>query len=224
MRTVRCLLRFATLSLVALLLAGGLALAAPVTFVLEYSGAPTNTARATGWITFEETLLPNPGDIKFDLPSPVVLDLQLTVTGASTGNGTYALDDFTGVRWNTNGATLDLTTELIGQSTPESPWGTTYDGDSGDFNLFIDGGEPAPRGSYGPVAARAAAGPSQLPPNGENFFTLGVDGGGNEAIVLVSIAPGAVPALGGWGAAVLAAVLLAATLLAYRRRTAGMGA
>jgi len=80
--------------------------------------------------------------------SDFITALSLTVSGAGSGNGTFGLNDFTSAgefRWSTNGATLDLTTQLVGQSTPGGPWGTCFDGTCGDFNLF--GSNPAPFGT-----------------------------------------------------------------------------
>jgi hypothetical protein len=133
---------------------GGSSLFAPAkadvfqAFDVEWSGASlNNTATASALITFNLTTLPNP-NLNFSL-SPVsdfITALSLTVSGAGTGNGTFGLNDFTSAgefRWSTNDATLDLTTQLVGQSTPGGPWGTCFP--CGDFNLF--GSFPAPRGT-----------------------------------------------------------------------------
>ena len=148
-------------------------------FDVEWSGASLgNSATASALITFDLTTLPNPNSNANSVLSPVsnfITALSLTVSGAGTGNGTFGLNDFTasGVfRWSTNDATLDLTTQLVGQSTPGDPWGTCFTGNCGDFNLF------------GVLGA----------PRGVNFFTL-MTGGPEEGdtMRLTSFAPVTVP-------------------------------
>ncbi|HSQ81636.1 MAG TPA: hypothetical protein VLU54_10975 [Casimicrobiaceae bacterium] len=174
----------------------GRAQAAPVTFNFQYA---VGGATATGHVTFESTLLPNPGVLNVPLPNPAVLDLQVTVSGATAGNGTYGLGSFTGIVFDTGGATLDFSTQLVGQPTLTSNWGTPNGGPGGDFNLF--GAAPAPRGVY--------------------FFTLGANGGAADPMVLVSMtqAGGAtpVPALDGRGLVLLAVLLGGVGLAALPR-------
>jgi hypothetical protein len=67
----------------------------------------------------------------------------LTISGASTGNGTFTKADFEAVIWNTAFGTLDFSNELIGQTTRDGIWGT-----HGEFNLFQSSGSPlAPTGT-----------------------------------------------------------------------------
>jgi hypothetical protein len=106
--------------------------------------------------------------------SDFITALSLTVSGAGAGNGTFGLSDFSsdGFFWNTNGATLDLTKQLVGQPTAGGPWGTCFDGTCGDFNLFGSGNAPF----------------------GINFFTLLTGGAPGEVgdhfrITLTSFAP-----------------------------------
>jgi hypothetical protein len=110
--------------------------------------------------------------------SDFITALSLTVSGAGTGNGTFGLGDFSPgalgdtFRWSTNDATLDLTNQLVGQSTPGGPWGTCFTGACGDFNLFGSGNAPF----------------------GINFFTLLTGGAPGEVgdhfrITLTSFAP-----------------------------------
>ena len=167
-------------------------------------------ATATGSITFERALLANPGANDFTLPDPAVLALTVTVSNASSGNGTFTLSDFNEVIFDTNGGTLNFNQELVGQPTSEDPWGTPSGGAGGDFNFFI------------PQAARQQG--AALPPNGVFWFTLGADGGNADSMQLTSLAlagpaAAAVPALSPWTLAALAGLLgLMATALLRRIR------
>jgi len=215
-----------------LLLAAGTVSAEPIIFNLAWSGASLgNNARATGVIRFERTLLPNPGGAVFPLPSPAVLNLTVTVTGATAGNGTFVLADFGTVYWDTNGATLDLSRQLVGQPTPELPWGTPTDamgadaGNGGDFNVFsVPGGGEIDRT---PGASRYSAAPdgSVLAPSGVNFFRIATNGGTGDNLILTSFAPGGsspsfasnVPSTTAWGLIALAILLALAGALATHR-------
>jgi hypothetical protein len=188
-------------------LASSLAVAAPVTFNFTFS-SPSTAATAVGSITFESTLLANPGSNNFSLPAPAVLDLRVVVSGAAAGNGTFTTSDFSSVTFDTNGGTLNLTQELVGQPTSNAPWGTTdgcalggpLGGTGGDFNLF-------------------GAGPA---PNGEWFFTLSANGGSGDCMVLRSMARAGgvapVPTLSEWGLIALVAMLGCAAVVSLRRR------
>jgi hypothetical protein len=160
-----------------LLLVAGTAQAVPITFDFTFQD-PNSTAKAVGLVTFEANLLPNPEMCTegsgFDLPNPAVLALQVTVSGASSGNGTFGLTDFNRIAWCTNRPGLDLCAELVGQSTWNDPWGTPSDGDGGDFNLFgFIPEDPDP--------------PTLQPPYGEWYFTLCADGGQAECMLLTSM-------------------------------------
>jgi hypothetical protein len=170
--------RLAFLAAVACLASAGPAAAGLMTFDLTWSGSALgNNATATGQITIDTSLLPNPSPGPVDISGDVTA-FSITVSGSSSGNGTFGLADFafTGVSgnitWNTNGGTLDLTKELIGQSTSNMPWGTTHDGTSGDFNIFNNGTD---------LAA----------PSGTDPFVLTTSGG--DAMDLTSFAPATVP-------------------------------
>jgi hypothetical protein len=176
------------------------AIAAPVTFNFTFAG---NGATATGFITFESTLLNNPGNNDFELPNPAVLALHVTVSGASAGNGNFNIGSFNEVFFNTNGGTLDFSHALVGQPTSGSPWGTP-DSDGGDFNLF----SAAPPG-----------------PRGVDFFTLGANGGDAQAMTLTTMALAApasaavaTPTLEDWNLIALAALLGIAGAFLLRRR------
>lgn len=172
-------------------------------------------ANAQGSITFESTLLPNPGGTQFNLPNPAVLALTVTVTGASSGNGTFTLADFSAVYWDTGGATLDFNSQMVGQNTPGSPWGTPggcggFQGpaNAGDFNLIGDFMD------------------FPTVPVGQDCFTLVTDGGAEDVMGLTSMqltaaaAPTTpVPSLNAWMLAALAGMLgLAAAGLLRRTR------
>jgi hypothetical protein len=173
------------------------ALAAPITFNFSFAD-PGSTARATGFITFESTLLPNPGNSTFVLPDPAVLDLQVTVSGATSGNGTFGIASFNQVFFDTGGGTLDFSRPLVGQPTAGAPWGTTFDGSSGDFNVFGTG-SPAPTGVI--------------------FFTLGADNGLAEAMVLTRMTSNLnVPTLSEWGMIILSLLLGVGAWVALRRQ------
>jgi hypothetical protein len=143
--------------------------AAPVTFDFTFQD-PNGPAQAVGFITFEANLLPNPEPCTegggFTLPNLAVLALQVTVSGATSGNGTFGLTDFEEIAWCTNGATLDICTELVGQPTRDDPWGTSSDGEGGDFNLFSVA-PPAPEGMW--------------------HFALCADAGQGECMLLTSM-------------------------------------
>ena len=182
---MKCRLIVASATLLFVSMASPL-MAAPVTFNFTFDD-PDSTAQAVGSITFEDTLLQNPGVNDFDLPDPAVLALNVTVSGSTNGNGLFGLADFTGVVFDTGGGTLDLDSQLVGQATTGNPWGTP-DGSSGDFNLFSGGGKVRPDGQrYG----TSTAGPSGTgaPPDGVIFFTLGADGGAGEPMELIGMGP-----------------------------------
>ena len=123
----------------------GMARAAVYVFDITYSGASRgNTATAFGTITLEDP--PNPG---FSTDFSKVISLTLTVSGAASGNGTFTKSDFIGWSWATNGGTLDLDAELIGQDTLDLPWGTdNFEGGAGDFQLTAAPGSGAPNGTW----------------------------------------------------------------------------
>jgi hypothetical protein len=135
----------AALLLVGLLLSSANALAS-TTFSLAFSGAEfLNSAEAYGTITFEPAP-PNPtgefGTLLF--PDFEVSAFSLTVSGASSGNGTFELDDFSFFTWNTKGVELDLSQDLIGQITVEGKLWASEEG-AGGFGLEAASGSGAPQ-------------------------------------------------------------------------------
>jgi len=167
-------------------------LAAPLTISFKYQ---QGAATAVGSITFEGSLLANPGSNTFFLPDPAVLNIDMTVSGASAGNGHFVTADFNQVRFSTGGATLDFGRPLVGQPTPGGPWGTPS-GCCGDFNFF------------------SAAAPA---PDGVFYFTLGANNGGANAMVLASAIGPTVPTVDGWLLAVLAVMLVTIGVAVQRR-------
>ncbi|MEO5691519.1 MAG: IPTL-CTERM sorting domain-containing protein [Usitatibacter sp.] len=151
--------------------------AAPMRFNFTFA---TGGATAVGFIVLETTLIPNPGGGFIALPDPSVVDLQVTVSGAAGGNGTFGIASFTAVVFDTGPGALNLRAELVGQPSGGGSWGTT----AGDFNLF--GVAPTPNG-VGPfnlesnggagttmalVSMAAAASPSQVPTMSEWMLLL----------------------------------------------------
>ena len=207
----------------------GAAQASPITFNFTYSGAaydPPNTTLITGAITFESSLVANPGinDIE-PLPDPAVLALSVTVSGASSGNGTFGLADFGRVSFITGPDGLNFSSQLVGQPTGYLPFGTPPLSSEGeppqdfpDFNLLGNGSAPF----------------------GQNYFTLCPSGqevgspsgatpqqGDGDCAILTSMiqatppSTSPTPALSPWSLTLLAGLLALAGFVGVRRyRTA----
>lgn len=140
-------------------------------FLFDFDGgAFKNTAHASGSITFADGLPINPG-VGFYTVGVGVIELNVTVTGASSGNGVFTASDFGEVVFDTGEATLDLTTEVVGQSTPSNfSWGETgHGGANGDFNIFALGASAAPDGVL--------------------FFDLATNDGSGDEMALMSFRP-----------------------------------
>jgi hypothetical protein len=175
-----------------LTIAPNTASAAVTVFNFTFSGASfSNTAVATGKISIDTARLPNPGNTGFDDPlSPIVTDLSLTVSGASSGNGTFGLADY--YHWILEGTqTLDLTTQLVGQG----GWGIS----NGDFNLF------ASNSGFSHAAPRAI-GPFKLAT------------GGFDDMILTSFAPDSASVVPEPSRALLLAAGLTGMMLRRRRK------
>ena len=145
--------------------------AAVVQYSASWSGTPNaNTATATAVISIDTAIVPNPGDY-FDFGTIPLwfVDIQLTIQGATSGNGVFQKSDFEGLVWDTSGGTLNLNQELVGQVTSNKPWGTTTDSLSGDFNIFAAVGSPSA-------------------PTGTSYFQL-TPSGSSDTMNLVSFAP-----------------------------------
>ncbi len=109
--------------------------AAPISFDLRYSGGSNSSAQGIGSVTFDKTNLPNPGTARTGVPRTnesllTVLDFDLTITGAESGNGTFGLSDFEGFLWEAN-LPLDLNSDLIGQLNLESDFDFAFSPVSG---------------------------------------------------------------------------------------------
>ena len=90
-------------------------------FIIEYTQVTGGTTQSlSGSIVIDDSYLFNPGDEEYYFPSLAFKSLSLTLTG-DTLTETYTLDDFDSLVFSTNGATLDLTKELVGQLTSGDP-------------------------------------------------------------------------------------------------------
>lgn len=145
--------------------------AALLSFDLNWSGESFgNNAVAVGTITLDDSILVNPG---FNgLFSGYITSFSITVSGATSGNGTWTESNFDDIFWYTDTA-LDLTQELVGQPTLMDPWGTSLPGDTGgDFNMFANT-IGAPMGTY--------------------YFQITTDFGAGDDLLLTSFRPADVP-------------------------------
>jgi hypothetical protein len=150
-----------------------------IVYNATWSGAELgNSATATGQITVDTSLVSNPGFNSFFTPpgSPgePITNVALTISGASSGNGSFTNSDFNFYVFDWNTA-MNLNAELMGQ--PQDfggPWGT-HEGQPGfsgshDFNLF-------------------AANPGA--PTGTFYYRLTANGGQGDSMFLTSFAPAA---------------------------------
>ncbi len=116
-----------------------------VKFRIEWDGAAFgNSATAVGRLIVDDSLLPNPGSY-FGPFGGAFVDFEITVIGATAGNGIYTLidgdfEDF--VIWEVD-SPVDLTQDLFGQT------------GFSDFNFFGEIGSNAPAGS-GPLTITTA--------------------------------------------------------------------
>lgn len=169
------LTKFTAAVAVGAVLAASSATAALQTYHILYSGAAFgNGATAEGTFTVDDTVFTNPGS--FDGfgggINGAIVDVTLTVSGASSGNGTFTAADFGNGYYLTIVDALDLNTEWVGQPqpTPGTTWGdyTLGGSDTNDLNFF---------------------GTTPGAPTGDFFFVLGADGDTAEKMALVSVNP-----------------------------------
>jgi subtilisin family serine protease len=140
-------------------------------FRVAWSGtALGNTAEAEAIIGIDLSTWNNPssGSERRSISGSGIVSILLSVSGASSGNGRFLTSDFSDYAYDTKGSVLDFRTELLGQATSGGGWGTSYDGNTGDFNL---------------VNATASA------PTRTNFFELSTNGGNGDPMVLDSFVP-----------------------------------
>ncbi len=162
----------AALLFAGLLLSSAGALAS-TTFRLYYSGAEfLNGATAQGTITFD-TAPPNPSDETLLSPGVEVTAFSLTVSGATTGNGTFDLSYFDYFSWNTKDVELDLSQNLVGQITVDG-LGWASEAGAGGFGLGAKAGSGAPQS--------------------ELWYVLLTDNGNGDSLKLTSFTPVPVPA------------------------------
>lgn len=159
------------------ILATGQASAADRRFNVRWSGDSFgNGATATGFIEFDDTVIPNVG-FQNTIPISDVIDLGITINGSVGGNGTFGKSDF-GFIYFATPTSLDFTQELIGQPVSGGTdwYGNNDGGSGGDFNLFGNTGD-APFGTW--------------------YFTLTTAGG--DSMRVTSMTPaGGVPEPASW--------------------------
>jgi uncharacterized delta-60 repeat protein len=110
------------------LLPGRVTAAGLQTFEITWSGASYgNGATATAQITFDPSLIQNPGTTT---GTAWVSSFSITVSGAPIGNGTWSKSDIHSFRFLTGSTALDFTQELVGQN----GW-ATVPGSGRDFAL-----------------------------------------------------------------------------------------
>ncbi|MPY72111.1 MAG: PEP-CTERM sorting domain-containing protein [Alphaproteobacteria bacterium] len=125
------------------LLSSASASAALLNFELAWSGASFGySASATASMTIDDSVFTTPSPSGFHSAAALgIVAFEMTVSDAISGSGTYTLGDFTAFRFFTNGDTLDLSQELVGQATDGGPFGTCSS-TCGDFamNSSVFGG------------------------------------------------------------------------------------
>jgi hypothetical protein len=136
-------------------------------FNLTWSGASFgNSATATGVIGLDLTTIPAaPSHTLPSIPSWIT-SFTITITGASSGNGTFTLADFNEIAFSSSGFSLNYTTDLMAQN------GGTIFSSVGDFNIF---------------------GSTATAPVGVASNTINADAGnGSDLLVLTSFTPASV--------------------------------
>ncbi len=171
----------AMLILIAILLPSLQVQAATSRFFVDWSGDIWgNSAQAHGILSVNDALFLASSDDAWLIPGEEVTDFALTVSGARSGNGSFQLSDFAGFVWSSRGS-LDLSRELIGQTTTGGPWGSDFGAEAlaGDFNLIPVEDSTAPF-AYGAFILITDSGEDNL--------------GAGDRLNLVSFRPVPVPA------------------------------
>ncbi len=142
-----------------------------VKYRLNWSGASFgNGATATAYITINDAVLLNPGDNDFFSSPGYITEFDITITGAASGNGSWAMADFSDIILQTGGLPLNFSQELVGQATDQDPWGTSQPGNTGgDFNIFNGVGGSAPTGTW--------------------YFELTTNNGSGDSMLLTNFTP-----------------------------------
>ena len=112
----------------------------PITFNFRFSG---DGATAVGSVTFaSRTAVIDPSAFNFSVGAGQIQALTMTVTGASSGNGTFTSANYASATFE-GASSLDLgSANLV-----SGAWGPS--GVGGDFNLFADfSGSGAPTGWF----------------------------------------------------------------------------
>jgi hypothetical protein len=178
-RIVKTALRGAVLALVLACGFVGSAFARSVTFTIQWSGQYfSNAASATGFITFDDALLPSVGVSDYVPLAPAVSGFGLTVTGAQTGNGTFDMSHFDAILFATP-SPLDLGTELIGQALAGTE-GCTFGPNAS---------ESSPCGAGAFVLVPGTAGLTAGAPYPVLPFVVWAGAGQGDPMMLMSMAP-----------------------------------
>jgi hypothetical protein len=141
---------------------------ADTTFQLTWTGQGASSASATGYVTLNDTsMLTTARSSSYNAYSGNnISSYSITVTGASSGNGTFTLTDVNSAPIWTK-FSLDLTQNLIGQTNGILIFGQST---SGDFNIF-----------------KTLPSCSGNEPLGYQPFQLGLNCGTSEILLLTSI-------------------------------------
>jgi subtilisin-like proprotein convertase family protein len=140
------------------------------TYHATWSGAPYgNSAQAIARIVIDGGLLLNPGDNghSFGTVGAAIVSFDITVFGASVGNGTWTTSDFSQYALRSSDA-LNLYANWVGQPQPSGGTAWGFSGGAHDFNVFS--------------TALGA-------PNGTGVYVLTTDNGYGNLMHLTSFAP-----------------------------------
>ena len=142
------------------------AAAASRDFTIRWTSS--GSASAKGTMTIDDAVFLNPGANNSDT-IPWVTSFSVTITGAASGNGTFTLADFSNIRLDTHGGTLDLARPLIGQNNGGLFDPVGHSGTGGDFNVF--------------------KGTTASAPDGTNYGEMTTNGGTGDPLVVTRITP-----------------------------------
>ena len=185
-------------TLLTLLVAITPAAASVMDFTFTFSGAAydSNSAVATGAITFDSAIFLNPGRNLYD-PSGayiaygthqpgLVTALTITVSGSTlgAGDGTFTLSDFDAVLFDTSLVGLNLSQQLVDQPLVNvGPDGETWNWGS-DHQISTTGPSQSYTGDFQIFAKAGSIAPSGIYP-----YQLGTNAGGLDGMQLTSFAP-----------------------------------